>query len=209
MMKITRIIPCAVLALAVAVQVADAETLLGKNYIGGSFGIIQFGNDFLDDVFGTGKGVQGSGNIVLHEHVDLNLTGGYLWADGDFLGLDADVSVFSGGAYLVYHFLPGEKINPFLNVGAGAVRTEIEVAGFEEHETDASFDVGGGVEIEATEAVLFRGSVDYTTIDNDDDVTLSATLGYWFTEQLLGGAGFSYTIDGEDITGDISLTFTM
>ena len=50
MNKKLRLAMVGVIAFMAASETSKAETLLGKDYIGGTFGIIQFGDDELDDV---------------------------------------------------------------------------------------------------------------------------------------------------------------
>lgn len=199
-----------VMALA---QLAKAETLLGKNYAGGGVNIIKFGDDFMDEVFGNAYGIGGGGNINLIPNLDLLLSLNYAWADGNILGSTIDISIFTGSGNLVYSFKPNEQINPFIRGGIGFASTAIDIDGWEETETDAVFNIGGGVEIEASEKVLLRTGLDYVYVDVDaddtDDIALFGTAGYWFSEQVIGIIGISYAVDGEDIGVQIGITAKM
>lgn len=187
----------------------QAETLLGKNYIGGSFGIVKFGDDELDEVLGTGYGFDAGGNINLNPNIDLQLYVAYAWADGETEGIEIDISGRGGGADLIYFFKPEERVNPYIGAGFALIKSEVEVSGFGETEGEDDTEVGYGaeigVELEFTEHVLFNFSLDYFNIDDEDGVDINVSVGYWFNEQMLGGIGGSYDFDDEDASVSIGL----
>jgi opacity protein-like surface antigen len=188
---------------------SNAETRLGKNYIGGSFGILKFGDDDLDEVLGNAYGFDGVANINLNQNIDLNLGIGYVWADGDTEGIEIDLTGIGAGADLVYFFKPGEKVNPYIGAGVTVVKSEVEVSGFGESEseddTEVGFGGGVGVELEFTEQVLFRFGLDYFNIDSEDSIDLGVGAGYWFNETVLGTISGSYDFDSEDASASIGL----
>lgn len=191
---------------------SHAETLLGKNYVGGSFGIFQFGDDELDDGLGNAYTVGGEGNINLNPNIDLNLSVAYLWADGDVAGVDIDVTAISVGAGLTYFFKPNEKVNPYVRAAVVVVNAESEFSGgglSDEDSTEVGVRAGAGVEFEASEKILLRGGLDYFTIDSKDDFILGAGVGYWFNEQVLGQIGGTYALDSEDAIATIGLVFKL
>ena len=188
---------------------SNAETLLGKNYIGGSFGIVQFGDDDLDEVLGNGYGFSGVGNINLNPNIDLNLGVAYVWADGDTGGVEVDVTSIGAGADLIYFFKPNEQVNPYIGAGLTLVKSEVEASALgvseDEDDTEVGFGAGAGVEIEATEEVLLRVGLDYFNIDSEDSIDVSVSLGYWFSEQVLGAIGGSYDFDSEDAIAEVGI----
>lgn len=197
------------IALVAIAGTSNAEIRLGKNYVGGSFGIIKFGDDELDEVLGNGYGFDGVANINLNQNIDLNLGGGYLWADGDIEGIEIDFTGIGAGADLIYFFKPGEKVNPYIGAGVTVVKSEVEVSGFGESEseddTEVGFGGGVGVELEFTEQVLFRFGLDYFNIDSEDSIDLEVEAGYWFNETVMGTISGSYDFDSDDASASIGL----
>jgi opacity protein-like surface antigen len=188
---------------------SHAETLLGKNYIGASFGIVQFGDDDIDDVIGNAYGFSGVANINLNPNFDLNLGGAYVWADGEESGVEIDITSIGGGADLIYSFKPNEQINPYIGAGITVVKSEIEVSALgvsvDEDDTEIGFGAGAGIEIEATEEVLLRVGLNYYNIDSEDSIDASISLGYWFSEKILCAIGGNYDFDTEDAIAEIGI----
>jgi opacity protein-like surface antigen len=188
---------------------SHAETLLGKNYIGGSFEIVKFGDDDLDEVLGNGYSFDALANINLNQNIDLNLGIGYLWADGDTEGIEIDLTGIGAGADLVFFFKPGEKVNPYIRAGLMVVKSEVEVSGFgesvSEDDTEVGFGAGVGLELEFTEQVLFRFGLDYFNIDSEDSIDFGIGAGYWFNETVMGTISGSYDFDSENASSSIGL----
>ena len=201
------------IALGTIAGVSDAETLLGKNYVGGSFRIVKFGDDQLDQLLGNGYGVNGVANINLSQNIDLKLGAGYIWADGDEGGVEIDLTGVAAGGDLIYFFNPNEKVNPYIGVGMAVVNSEVEVSGFgvseSEDDTEVGFGGGVGVELEFTEQVLFRFGLDYFNIDSEDSIDLGIAAGYWFNESVMGSIGGSYDFDSEDAAASIGLILAL
>jgi opacity protein-like surface antigen len=197
----------AFMAFAGAVQ---ADTLLGKNYVGGSLSMISFGEDDMD-VFDDATGLNGFGNINLNSNIDLQVGASYAWTDGDYMGISLDANTLQAGADLVYFFRPERRCNPYLKAGLAVVKSEVEAAllgvTVSEDDTNVGFGAGGGVEFEATKEILFRAGLNYFNVDSDDSVNLSGKLGYWFNPQILGYVGGSYDFDSEDKVGEIGMVF--
>jgi len=202
-----------VIAFAAIAGTANAETLLGKNYIGGSFGIVQFGDDEMDEVLGNAYAIAIVGNINLNPNMDLHVFGGYLWADGDTEGNEIDITSLGAGADLIYFFKPNEKVNPYVGAGLAVIKREVEVSGFgmteDEEDTEVGFGGEVGVELEFTEQVLFNFSLNYFNIDSEDSISVNAGVGYWFNEQVMGSLSGSYDFDEEDALATLGLIFKL
>ncbi|MDI6790688.1 MAG: OmpW family outer membrane protein [Thermodesulfobacteriota bacterium] len=209
MTKRVLMIMFAILICLSIVPFAKGETLFGKNYVGGAFGIVKFGDDTLDEILGNGYGFNAGGNINLNKNIDLLLDVGYVWADGDADGFEVDLSGLAAGAKLNYFFKPDEKANPFIGAGIAVVKSEVEVSGFgaveEDDETDVGFSVDAGVELEFTEEVLFRFGLDYFNINDEDSIDGSVSFGYWFNKQIMGAISGSYDFDDGDAAAQIGL----
>ncbi len=201
----------AVAAFIACAGAAHADTLLGKNYVGGSLGMISFGDDM--DAFDDATSLKGFGNINLNANMDLALSADYAWADGKDMGIEVDTNALSGGGDLVYFFRPNQRCNPYLKAGLAVIKSEVEASAFgvkvSEDDTNVGFGAGGGVEFEATKAILLRAGLDYFNVDSDDSVNVSGKLGYWFNPQILGFVGGAYDFDSEDKVGEIGMVFKL
>ena len=192
--------------------VVQAEKLAGKNYISGSVGAWKFGDDFLDDLFGTSTvlGVAAQKNMTSNLDLQLGIT--WYSADGSDGGIEVDYFSSSVGTALIYNFLPQDQFNPYLAVSVAYVEMDAKMSGFGMSETvddsDAAFAIGGGIEFEEWKA-LFGLTLAYTWMDSKDDVGIGANAGIWITDKVLCGVGASYAIDGEDISGDFSFVVTL
>jgi len=193
----------------VIVRNSDADTLLGKDYIGGSFTIIHFGDDSLDDLFGNAYGFDALGNINLSTNIDLQLGLGYYWAEGSVLGVDVDYTAVIAAADIIYFFKPNEQINPYVGAGLAIVRTKVEVSGpvgsADDDDTEVGFGCQAGVELEVTKKILCDFSLSYFNIDSEDDVNINAGIGYWFNDRWMGFLGATYAFDYEDATATLGL----
>jgi opacity protein-like surface antigen len=192
-----------------AAGTSNAETLLGKNFVQGTFGIVQFGDDVLDEVLGDGFEMGGAWNLNLNPNIDVNLGLGYLWADGSAGGIEADVTGLEASAALIYFFKPNEPVNPYVGAVLVVDKTEVELSTLgvsdDEDDTEAGIGAGAGVEIEATEDILVRLGVDYVYFEDDDGFDALASVGYWFNEQVLGAIGGGYAFESEDLYVEVGL----
>ncbi|MEN8188228.1 MAG: outer membrane beta-barrel protein [Thermodesulfobacteriota bacterium] len=206
--RLCSILAMAILSLTIAVT-AGAETLLGTNYIGGSIGYVEYGNEYRDRVFGNGTDMGVVGNINLAESIDLNLSAKYEWTDGDDAGLDTESTLFLAVADLVYFFNTGERLKPYINASLGGVYVEAEASGpglhAQDDETRLAFGGGGGVEFEAGESVLLRLGLDYLNMDEVENIDLTTSLGFWFTKKILGAVSATYDFDTENSRAGIKL----
>jgi len=189
-------------AIAGIIAAARGETLVGNDYAGGSLAILEFGDDQVDDTFGTSYGVEGVGNVNLMRNLDLKLSVEYIWAEGNEGGVEIDMSGLGAGASLITFRELRDWIHPFAGIGLSVVETETQLSagGLSTggDGTEAGVDVGAGVELEITRALLLRGGADYFYIDDEDDVDLSATVGYWVSEELLAMVRGAYAVDSEN-----------
>ncbi|MDF3129563.1 outer membrane beta-barrel protein [Kiritimatiellaeota bacterium B1221] len=194
-------------------QLLQAETLLGKNYVRGSLGVTLFGDDFLSDTYGEGFDFDVLTNVNLGQNLDLRLDFDYKWADADIAGGTSDLSQSSVGADLIYYTSPGEAVNPYLNAGLGVVYTDYTVkqAGltFELDSTEASYNLGFGVEFETSDLSVTRAGFEYLTYDSVDIYNLIAMYGYSFSEKSLGAVRAEYDVESEDFEILLSYIFKM
>lgn len=189
---------------------AGADTLLGSNYAGGSFSMTHFGDERMDDVFGSSPGLKGFGDINLHPNLDLQWVVGYSWDDGSDSGVEVETSALTGGMNLLYAFKPGEQLNPFVKAGFNVYKKEYESSGYpDEDDSGVGFVGGAGLEFEATRKILLNAGADYWNYEGDDDIMLSGQFGYWFHQRILGFVAGYYSCEWEDTTGEIGLIFKL
>jgi hypothetical protein len=56
-----------------------------------------------------------------------------------------------------------------------------------------------------TEDILVRLGVDYIYVDDDESFDVTASVGYWFNEQVLGAIGGGYDFESEDLSAEVKL----
>lgn len=189
---------------------AQAETLLGKDYVGGSFGYVE-PNNAAEEIFNQGYLLAGEYNVGLHEHVDLNLNGAYGWANSSGTLDDLDTTTRYGQADVRLFQCPGGIFNPYVNGGLTWGRTEVGHSfpgqPFTVGDTDTVFNGGVGAEYEISESVLSRLGVNFY---DDGDKRLQGFLGYWVAENVLTKVGVDYDIDGDDtVITSLGLAYTL
>ena len=94
---------------------------------------------------------------------------------------------------------------------SGAQEVEVSGLGVTEDTDDTEVGFGGevGVELEFTEQVLFKFSLDYFNIDSEDSIDINAGVGYWFNEQVMGSLSGFHDFDDEDAGASIGLIFKL
>lgn len=108
------------------------------------------------------------------------LTGGYIHSDED--GHDEDtVHGYIGHIDALYHFMPTEKLVPYLAAGFGAIHLDENPNG---PDTQGLFNYGAGLKYFLTESIALRGDIRHIISFDDADNNLAATLGVTF---LFGG----------------------
>jgi opacity protein-like surface antigen len=194
-----------------AAGAVQAEGLLGQNYLGGYLALVQFGDDAMEEMFDDGTSLTAIGNINLRPHLDLQVGASYLWSDGDYMGFGVDMSSSAAEADMVWFFLPGERLNPYVKGGLRLVKNEVEidVFGASEDESDVGFGGGGGLEFEASRDIVLRGGLDYFHVDSEDSINLSGYAGYWFNRQVVGFIGADYDFESENKAGKIGMAFRL
>ena len=197
------------LIIGAAVSSAKAETLLGKDSIGGSLAILRYGDDALDTVFGLAYGFEGNAAINLTEHSDLGLSVAYVWADGEAEGVEIDLSAIGAGIDFVYSFNPGEAVNVYSVVGLMLAKTSAQVSGFGGSEsaddTDLGWRGGFGVEFESSGNGLFRISITGSSLGDSTSLPLSGGCGYWFSDKMLAVISGTYDLDSQNTTLQVGI----
>ena len=182
-----------------------ADGLLGREYIGFEVGVTKPGDDMVEEVDDSILGVGGAINLPLSSNLDFNFSIGYSKAEGDYLGVDVEITATTYLGRLLYHFTPEQSTNPFIVVGVGLVQSEVEakLMGFveEEDEDDTLFTVAAGVEVNLSDKSVFRPGIGFATIDDEDDFNAGAEIIIWVDNAVFVSFGGSYWFDSEDMSG--------
>ncbi len=210
-----------VVVFTVIAGMSSAETLLGKNYIGGSFGIIKFDDndrffeDNIDVPWENDYRAYGFvGNINLNGNLDLQLGVGYEQykqyekTDGYayLTYVKADIKIYSAQANLVYFFKPSEKVNPYVGVGIAVIDAKMGAISYEKSsDTEVGFGSQVGVELELIEQLWLDFGLHYFNIDSENDFIINAGVGYWFNKQIMGALSCAYNLDSENALASLGL----
>lgn len=191
---------------------SHAETLLGTNYAGGFFDVVMLHGDTLERDLGTGYGAGFAGNINTGRNIDWNLSAVYSWADGEIDGRQTEISGVAATAILVLYAAPDASAspNPFLHVGPVIVkRDEDRVSSggdiVRSSTLRTGFSVGGGMELELTEQVLFRIGIAHQRLRADNSTGVSSSVGFWFNGHILATAGGFLDLQSEDRVAEVGL----
>ena len=181
---------------------AHAEGLRGADYLTLEAGAFTYGDDVIDDAFGTHIDLFGSLNKALTRNVTLLGKIEGIYADGSKDGIDLTHTGVKAGLSGVYLIAPDNAANPYILAGGLFEYNQIEgsVGGDSESEddTDVGFEVGGGVEFAlGTQAIADVGLI-YQSIGDFDSLTPTARLGFAFNEKTLGLLTVGYALDEED-----------
>ena len=188
-MKCVLIAGCLWLAL---VPVAQAERLIGTNWVSGTLSYLNFENVGPID---NGWAVNLLGNARVTDNIDVQGGFSYAWADGG--GADLNVTTVSGDA--IVSLKPGSNINPFVRGGVLIAFADVDL-GFAQRD-DTEVGLGGGVGSEfsiGTQGVL-QVEGDYFVIDGDGSFGFDGRFANAFTPKLLGTAGIGFNFDSETL----------
>lgn len=209
--KIIHITISAVLVLGIAVQSGSAQGLLGKRYIGFNISQTTPGDDDVKDIDDSILGLGVSINAPVNTNVDAVFSLGYSKLEGDFMGIDFEATSigFLGG--LNYHFMPDKKVDPFVGIAAGLVKTDAKASyfGYElsDDEDDFGITIGAGVEIDLNDQMSFRPNIGYVKAGDKDDLAAGIGLNVWFNESVFGGLAVSYAFDEGDVLYSAGIGF--
>lgn len=125
-------------------------------------------------LFGLGLGYN------FTEHWTAELMADYILADEDGHG-DDTVHGYMGHIDALYHFMPYERLVPYVAVGLGAIHLNDNPNGTD---TQGLVNYGGGLKYFITESIALRGDVRHVIPFDDADNNLACSLGVTF---LFGG----------------------
>jgi len=201
----------AVLIMGIAAQSAFAQGLLGKRYIGFEIGQMTPGDDDIKDVDDSILQLGGGINIPVNPNIDAVVSLSYAKLEGDVEGIDVEATAKGVLGGINYHFTPEQKANPFVGIRVGFVTSEAEASAGgiseSEDEDDFAIAVGAGVEIDLSEQVAIRPTIEYDKIDDEDDFIAGVSLSMWFNESVFGRLATSYGFDDGDFSYSAGIGF--
>lgn len=185
-------------------NISHAASLRDSDYITIEGGAFKFGDEVVDDIFGTYAGLFGEVNKIIDNHFSVLGTLGGIYGEGSSEGIDLTHTGLKAGLGLVFMVAPeNSTANPYLLAGGLYEYNEIEgeASGTTQSEDDSDYgyEVGGGIEIEMGSKALIDLGLAYQSIGDFDSLTTKARLGYEIGANTLGLLTFGYALDEEDI----------
>ncbi|TWI73220.1 outer membrane protein with beta-barrel domain [Desulfobotulus alkaliphilus] len=206
------------------ITILPAEAgIFGKRYIGFSVGHTIVGDEELQNIddpilsYGLGGRFPVSPNLDLMGSVTQSKISGdmYLynqWGGYYSVSMKTTGTIISGS--FQYHFLPEEKVNPFIGLGLAwsKVETETSFGGYTYSETDndAGALLGAGAEISLDDTISLNFGILYQTEMYDkEDFILGGGFNLWATPQLLLtiAGQYSFEFENKSISAGISIGF--
>jgi len=180
-----------------------AEGLRNTDYATVEAGAFKFGDELIDDIFGTYINLYGSANKMLNNNASVlgELEG--IYGEGSSEGIDLTSTGVKGELSLVYLLMPNEAIDPYLIAGGLFEYNRIEASAAGETEDDddsnAGFQVGGGIEFDLGEKAFGDIALVYQNIGDFDSLTPNVRFGYTLSEKAVLLLTAGYAIDEEDM----------
>lgn len=193
------------------VQSVSAQGLLGKRYAGIQIAQANPGEEFVEEIDNSILQLCGGINLPVNTNTDAQIILSYAKLDGDYHDIDVDAAFKGAICGISYHFTPEQRANPFIGVRAGLViidaKASVEGYNKSEDETNFAFSLATGVEIDLSKEAAIRPTVEYLSIDNEDDFITGISANYWFNDSIFSGLGTSYAFDHGDISYSASIGF--
>lgn len=197
----------------------DSRGLLGSRYLSFSGGILIPGNSETKELVGTITGFDADINIPFDYSIDLglNINQTNIKNEGEIEGypfkIDGKSTCIS--VNFLYHFIPGEKIDPYISVGIlhgkTVVKFEDKVYGqtFEDKDDDTGYGASVGFQLTGSENYSIIPSVAYFSIFDESDTGVSLILHIWTDETVgLGVKGIYWSDEGDvGLTGALTISF--
>jgi len=177
--QVARLLASTGLVLAAAPN-AQASGLLGERYASALMGRIETGSEHLQTYSDAFLGGEARANVPVAEHVDLAFRYGRETLDGSHQGtsLEETEQVFLGE--VTYHFRPhSHRLNPFLRLRGGMVRTEVEENNVSHTRDDSAYAVAAGADLGIGEHAAITPEVAYRVVDGEGEVFAGAEANYW------------------------------
>ena len=185
--------------------------LLGERYIGIQVSQTTPGNDDVKDIDDSILGLGGIINVPINTNVDAVFSLGYSKLEGELVGIDCEATSIGLLGGLNYHFTPDEKVDPFVGIAVGLVKTSAKASylGYElsEDQDDFALSIGGGIEIDLNDQISLRPNIGHFNVGGEDDFAAGVGLNVWFNKSIFGGLAVSYGFDEGDVSYSVGIGF--
>jgi len=175
--------------------VSFGRVLFGRNYTSLSYLYYDYGDgdkSYLDDGHGGSVLV----NLNRESDQDIQLGLDYVDADGKRYLRDVEISTLCFKADLVHTFCDSEKVKPYFNFGLRVLDMDVTGPGDGDDDTDVGLGLGVGIEFELNPMLMARISAEHDNV-GDDANYLTALLGCWFSEEIMGTVGVGRETDAD------------
>jgi hypothetical protein len=203
--KVTHIIVTMALVMGIAARSGFAQGLLGERYISFSVGKTNPGDgtlsNFDNSIFRVGGGL----NVPVTSNIDTGFGFSYSKISGNHLGMTLKGTGKSYSGYILYHFMPDRKFNPYVGISAGIVTLDAKYGtnfGLEvtEHNDDFASRIFSGLEVSLSKLLAVTPFTAYQRVGDFDDIFTGIELTWWFNEFLFGTLFASYALDEGDFS---------
>ena len=188
-----------------APRVSFGKTLFGQNYTALSYSYFDYGDgdkSYLDD----GRGGSVLVNLNQESNKDIQLGLDYVYAEGERYSQDVEISTLCFRADMVHTFCESEKIKPYFNIGLRVMDIDVTGPANEKDDTDVGLGIGIGIEFELNEMLMAKISAEHDNV-GDDSNYLTAILGCWFTDNIMGTIGIGRETDADSTYAQAGVVF--
>ena len=188
-----------------ATRISFAKTLFGQNYTSLSYLYFDYGDgdkSYLDD----GNGGSILVNLNQESNRDIQLGFDYVYSDGARLSQDVEISTLCFKVDLVHTFCESDKFKPYFNIGLRVLDVDVTGPATEEDDTDVGVGLGVGIEFELNPSLMVKVSAEHDNV-GDDANYLTALLGCWFTDQIMGMIGLGRETDADSTFVQVGAVF--
>lgn len=149
-----------------------------------------------------------TGSLKANRNIRIDLSAGLNQSDIEYTDYSAtaeyDSIIF--GIDLLYHFLPNEKIDPYISVGYGKQSYKIDFSnGNKVDESDNAYRVETGAQMELSKSIILGASVDYEKWKDDAYKSIDLNIENKIKDGIFVGGGISIDDDGDDITKSLDV----
>jgi len=187
--------------------------MLGKRHMSLSFGCVRPGDSAVRKIDDTVLRGQLGMNIPLTRNLDATIAATHVELEGDDGAIHVKEEAQGYFAGVNCHFLPGQRIDPFVMLRLGRVfaETDRSLGGGESSSTrnEPAYVAGVGIEVTVSDNASLRATIEYDDIDEVNDEVAALGGSYWFTESFVSSVVIGYGFDDGDFwySGGAGFTF--
>jgi opacity protein-like surface antigen len=186
-----------------------AGSLRNTDYISVEAGAFVYGDEVIDDAFGAHANLSGSINKMLNHNAVILVKLEGLYGEGESAGVDLTHGGLKGGVSLMYLLAPEKSADPYILAGGLIMYNEVESSDGDntvsEDDSDAGFEIGGGVEFDLGPKSFGDLGLLYQNVGNFDALSPNVRFGCALNEKITGLFTAGYAIDEEDVWARLGL----